>query len=148
MTIFLNKYGKNNTRNVISSKFYIENDYLDIFWGCFIAMENRNSLILELIEKKPKKSRFSEKSVSFRFQAHKTVKVVQKVYLDSHFWCKISRRIQPSEQNFWKSRGECGKWRFKRKKSSENPENRHKSKLNSILKVRVRTGVCLTSKCL
>ena len=78
------------------------------FWVVLLLWKTKFTYFFSC-SKKSKKSWFSEKSVSFRFQAHKTVKIVEIMYLDSHFRCKISRRIRPSAQNFRKTRGKSGK---------------------------------------
>ena len=89
------KYRQTNTRNVISSKFYIENDYLDVFLGCFIALENRNSLIFELIEKKPKKSQCSEKLVPLVFSPPRLLKSSKKYILIVIFDVKFAADHDP-----------------------------------------------------
>ena len=104
MSIFLDRYGQTNTGNVIRSKFDIENDYLDMIWVVL--------LLFSFVWEKVKKERILQKISSFCFLAPKNVKNVQKIYLNSHFPFKISRKTWSSKQNFPKSWGKLWKYRF------------------------------------
>ena len=79
---------------MISGKFYIKNDYLDRLFQMFYYSGKQKTANFLVGREKAKKETIFRKIGSFCFQAHKTFKIVQKIYLDSHFRCKISRRIQ------------------------------------------------------